>query len=100
MYLKKHLSSQLGIAVATFLMATISPLGFLNSLKSPSLAQSETSFQLTSVAFSQGSAIPREFSCEGANQSPPLVWENVPEGTQSLALILSDMTWVNQRKEN
>lgn len=34
--------------------------------------------------------IPRHYTCDGDNVSPPLQWENVPEGTQSLALIADD----------
>jgi Raf kinase inhibitor-like YbhB/YbcL family protein len=34
--------------------------------------------------------IPRYYTCDGDNVSPPLAWENVPEGTQSFALIAED----------
>jgi Raf kinase inhibitor-like YbhB/YbcL family protein len=30
------------------------------------------------------------YSCQGANLSPPLEWSGVPEGTQSLALLVDD----------
>jgi phosphatidylethanolamine-binding protein (PEBP) family uncharacterized protein len=29
-------------------------------------------FELTSIAFNDGQAIPRKYSCEGDNVSPPL----------------------------
>jgi Raf kinase inhibitor-like YbhB/YbcL family protein len=45
-------------------------------------------FELTSPAFAEGSAIPREHSCEGP--SPELAWSGVPEGTVELALTLLD----------
>lgn len=61
--------------------------------------------KIESSAFSEGEAIPREYTCEGENISPPLVWSDVPEGTQSLVLIVDDpdapdpdapkMTWVH-----
>lgn len=44
----------------------------------------------TSEAFSSGADIPAEFSCDGDNVSPPLSWERVPVGTQSLALTMDD----------
>ncbi|WP_295879607.1 YbhB/YbcL family Raf kinase inhibitor-like protein [uncultured Thiohalocapsa sp.] len=46
--------------------------------------------QLTSPAFAEGGRIPREHTCEGADTSPRLDWQGVPDGTQSLALIVDD----------
>jgi Raf kinase inhibitor-like YbhB/YbcL family protein len=45
---------------------------------------------LTSSAFADGDAIPREFSCDGANVSPPLAWTGVPAGTAALVLVVDD----------
>lgn len=45
---------------------------------------------LKSEAFQDGEDIPRRCTCEGADLSPPLVWEDLPEGTQSLVLIVDD----------
>jgi len=46
--------------------------------------------QLTSPAFSQGSAIPRKYTCDGDDISPELNWTSPKTGTQSFALILED----------
>jgi Raf kinase inhibitor-like YbhB/YbcL family protein len=46
--------------------------------------------QLTSTRFTDGGAIPPEYTCEGQNSSPPLSWSDVPEGTQGFALVVSD----------
>lgn len=46
--------------------------------------------QISSPAFSDGGPIPRAHTCDGADLSPPLTWTNVPDGTQSLALIMDD----------
>jgi Raf kinase inhibitor-like YbhB/YbcL family protein len=43
-----------------------------------------------SSAFDPGGEIPVLYSCRGANLSPPLEWSGVPEGTQSLALVVDD----------
>ncbi len=51
---------------------------------------SPESFSLVSTAFSEGGAIPTRFSCDGVNASPDLTWSGAPDGTQSLALILTD----------
>jgi len=45
---------------------------------------------LTSSAFENGSAIPSQYTCEGDDVSPPLAWDNVPDGTKSFALIVDD----------
>lgn len=49
-----------------------------------------TTFALTSDAFADGEPIPTQFSCDGADQPPPLAWSEPPHGTQSFALIVDD----------
>jgi Raf kinase inhibitor-like YbhB/YbcL family protein len=55
--------------------------------------------QLLSTAFSEGGTIPRQYTCDGKDVSPPLSWNGVPEGAKSLALICDDpdasKTWVH-----
>jgi len=46
--------------------------------------------KIESPAFAPDGAIPAQFTCEGADMSPPLVWSGVPEGAKSLALIVDD----------
>lgn len=46
--------------------------------------------ELVSTAFDQGEPIPVKYSCDGEDISPPLAWNDPPEGTQSLALIMDD----------
>jgi Raf kinase inhibitor-like YbhB/YbcL family protein len=55
---------------------------------------------VTSSAFQEGGMIPKQYTCDGKDVSPPLAWESVPEGTKSLALICDDPdapmgTWVH-----
>jgi Raf kinase inhibitor-like YbhB/YbcL family protein len=45
---------------------------------------------ITSSAFEHQDAIPTRFTCEGEDVSPPLNWSGVPDGCQSLALIVDD----------
>ncbi|GIW19724.1 MAG: hypothetical protein KatS3mg065_0020 [Chloroflexota bacterium] len=47
-------------------------------------------FRLTSSAFGDGEPIPREYTCEGADVSPPLAWSDAPKGTAALVLIVDD----------
>jgi len=58
------------------------------------------SFELKSPDFTQGSTIPLQFSCVGADISPALEWKAPPPDTQSFALIADDPdapvgTWVH-----
>lgn len=46
--------------------------------------------KLTSSAFKHQDYIPRLYTCDGGNISPPLEIHDVPEGTKSLALIMED----------
>lgn len=55
---------------------------------------------ITSPAFKEGDPIPIEYSCKGADISPPLTWSGTPENTVSFALICDDPdapigTWVH-----
>ncbi|MFP4498570.1 MAG: YbhB/YbcL family Raf kinase inhibitor-like protein [Vulcanimicrobiota bacterium] len=45
---------------------------------------------LSSPSFDEGDKIPRRFTGDGENVSPPLEWENIPEDTESLVLICDD----------
>ncbi|MCH8310051.1 MAG: YbhB/YbcL family Raf kinase inhibitor-like protein, partial [Chloroflexi bacterium] len=56
--------------------------------------------QLSSSAFANGESIPKVYTCDGADVSPPLDWSGLPSGVQSLALIVDDPdaprgTWVH-----
>ncbi len=43
-----------------------------------------------SPAFAANGFIPARYTCEGSNISPPLVIDNIPEETRTLALIVED----------
>ena len=56
--------------------------------------------QITSTAFTEGGKIPRIYTCDDQNISPPLSWTGVPTTTVSLAIIMDDPdapsgTWVH-----
>lgn len=46
--------------------------------------------RLTSSAFESAGPIPKRYSGEGENLSPPLAWTHVPTGTRSFAIICHD----------
>ena len=47
-------------------------------------------FELTSSAFADGQPIPRKYTGEGDDVSPPLAWSQAPDGTQEFALLCDD----------
>src|SRR5690606_42072617 len=58
-----------------FLMATITHIASLT---------------VSSPAFKDKAPIPSKYTCEGADINPPVEIGNIPEGTQSLVLIIED----------
>lgn len=61
--------------------------------------------RLSSKAFEHLGPIPRKYTCEGEDVSPPLEWSAAPDGTASFALVVEDpdapdpeapkVTWVH-----
>lgn len=45
---------------------------------------------ISSSAFENEGVIPSKYTCEGEEINPPLRVENIPEGTQTLAIIVED----------
>jgi Raf kinase inhibitor-like YbhB/YbcL family protein len=45
---------------------------------------------LTSAAFKEGDSIPKQYTADGKDMSPPLHWTEPPPGTKSFALICED----------
>lgn len=67
----------------------------LNALAAGALAMN-----LTSPSFKDHARIPKHFTCDGEDASPPLAWSGLPDGTKSLALVVDDPdappgTWVH-----
>ena len=49
-----------------------------------------SSLALTSSAFPHNGSIPSTFTCDGMNTPPPLEIAGVPEGTETLVLLVDD----------
>jgi Raf kinase inhibitor-like YbhB/YbcL family protein len=68
-----------------------------------SLGQAEPgtmSIEIKSAGFSAGGTIPKKFTCDGADSSPALSWNQAPPRTETFALIVDDPdapagTWVH-----
>jgi Raf kinase inhibitor-like YbhB/YbcL family protein len=49
-----------------------------------------TEITLGSEAFEEGGSIPRRFTCDGEDVSPPLSWDDPPAGTAGFVLVVDD----------
>ncbi|MDP3970858.1 MAG: YbhB/YbcL family Raf kinase inhibitor-like protein [bacterium] len=88
---KRALMSMVGLMLLV-LLVTIVMRYEKNSLKDNrglNINQDST-MQLTSSDFTHESSIPMEFSCDGADLSPELSWNEAPEATKSFVLIVRD----------
>jgi Raf kinase inhibitor-like YbhB/YbcL family protein len=47
--------------------------------------------RLTSEAFIDGGPLPRAFTCDGDDRSPPLAWSDAPNETKSFILLVDDL---------
>ena len=47
-------------------------------------------FKIQSPAFAEGSTIPKKYTLDGDNLSPPFEWSDPPRNTRSFALICED----------
>jgi len=59
-----------------------------------------SALKLSSQAFNPSALIPAKYTCDGQDVNPPLLIENIPAETKSLALIVDDPdapagTWVH-----
>jgi len=50
----------------------------------------EKQMELISTVFSNNQIIPKKYTCDGEDVSPPIEWRNVPENTKSFVLIVDD----------
>ena len=61
---------------------------------------SPSAMQVTSTAIKEGQPIPRQYTCDGVNISPPLEWKGTPKSARTIAIIADDPdapsgTWVH-----
>lgn len=80
--MKSHSCRYFGLAVAALL--------WTGALRSNGIAGDIGTMNVRSLAFKAGGRIPAAYTCAGADQSPPLGWNNIPIGAHSLALIVDD----------
>lgn len=64
--------------------------GCMGGDDAPDLPDAPETLTVSSPAFGGGEHIPRRFTCDGANVSPPLHVGGVPDGAGSLSILVSD----------
>jgi Raf kinase inhibitor-like YbhB/YbcL family protein len=76
------------VVLAPLLAVALAACGGGDTVEGPPPAAPDE-ITVTSAAFEEGATIPREFTCEGEEASPPLTWSDVPEA-RSLVLLMED----------
>ena len=76
-------------AIAVAAAAALAGCGGDETVEGPPPAAPRT-IELTSTAFAEGETIPRRYTCDGDDVSPPLAWKGVPARARALALVVED----------
>ena len=62
----------------------------ITSLSIVAAAANKATLTVTSSAFKANEPIPSEYTCDGAETTPPLAWANVPANAKSIAILVDD----------
>lgn len=89
--------------IVFLLLLLLSAGGIIGCKRNSSEARPEGAamkIELSSTAFREGETIPKQYTGDGKDVSPPLRWAEPPQGTKSFALICDDpdapgRTWVH-----
>lgn len=74
-----------------YLLPTVLMMLALISMRHASgISADALKLQISSAAILDGATIPKQFTCSGENQSPPLSWAGVPSNAKSLVLLVED----------
>ena len=94
----------------TFALTVLSSLALLSCSTGPKALPPEppakqtpnqkSEITLVSATFKEGQPIPRQYTCDGVNISPPLEWSGAPKTAKTIAIIADDPdapagTWVH-----
>src|SRR3989440_12820943 len=85
---------------AAFLLACASPPQPVEQHAAATPKEEKVGLKVTSTAFTEGQPIPKQYTCDGINISPPLEWSGVPKTAKTIAIICDDPdapvgTWVH-----
>ena len=68
-----------GSAMVFFSLVTVSACSTGGDVPMPDQRDVPATIRLSSTAFADGEDIPEQYTCDGADVSPPLAWSNVPQ---------------------
>jgi len=85
---------------AALLFACASPPQPVEQHPAATPQDEKAGLKVTSTAFNEGQPIPKQYTCDGINISPPLEWSGVPKTAKTIAIICDDPdapagTWVH-----
>jgi Raf kinase inhibitor-like YbhB/YbcL family protein len=86
------------VFVVSVFLVCFSPDG--DGASAQMLGSNKAGMGVVSPAFTEGSMIPKRYTCDGEDVSPSLQWTGIPEGAKTLSLICDDPdapmgTWVH-----
>lgn len=88
---KKKWKQVLLILFIAIIVAVPASMGYLSyANREPAYKNGSQTLLVTSPAFQNGEPIPNTYTAMGANINPPLTVQDIPDGTQSLAVIVYD----------
>ena len=100
--MKKLRSISVIVVLGLFLLLFLGCAGRQPQIAQPANTpkQEKVEIKLTSAAFKDGEPIPRAYTCDGANISPPLEWSGVPKSAKTIVIVCDDPdapggTWVH-----
>jgi Raf kinase inhibitor-like YbhB/YbcL family protein len=88
-----RMATTLGLFVSIILSYTISIAavpGGNNGRATAPKGDKRMTIEITCSAFKEGQSIPKKYTGEGEDISPPLAWKGVPKETKELVLICDD----------
>ncbi len=87
--MSKKLSAS-ALSLLVFLTCSSRPQPAAPQPATNTAAQQEMQLKVSSSAFKQNEGIPRQYTCDGIDISPPLEWTGVPKVAKTIALIADD----------
>lgn len=65
--------------------------GQASTASAPKQHLPKVTIQMSSPAFNEGGQIPAQYTCDGADVSPPMRWSAIPHGNAELALFILNL---------
>ncbi len=82
----------IGVVIGAVIVGAVAYWFSINGSRSVNefIGSVPNNIKISSPEFSNNTYIPRKYTCDGLDLSPPLNWSTVPSGTKSLAILVYD----------